>query len=103
MYLIYTSIAKAVKKVIFRTRRPSTDSVQRTGRLAILIFLLVAYFSLDLSVQINVCSVSMPMTKAMTMTLTGREEEDQSSYYIKLKLASCRLQSLLTRLCYGFF
>ena len=26
----------------------------------------------------------------MTMTLTGREEEDQSSYYIKLKLASCR-------------
>ena len=33
----------------------------------------------------------MPMTKAMTMTLTGREEEDQSSYYIKLKLANCRL------------
>ena len=56
-----------------------------------LIFLLVAYFSLDLSVPINVCSVSMPMTKAMTMTLTGREEEDQSSYYIKLKLANCRL------------
>lgn len=25
------------------------------------------------------------------MTLTGREEEDQSSYFIKLKLANCRL------------
>ena len=45
----------------------------------------------------------MPMTKAMTITLTGREEEDQSSYYIKLKLANCRLQSPLTRLCYEFF
>ena len=32
----------------------------------------------------------------MTMTLTGGEEEDQSSYFIKLKLGNCRL------LCYNF-
>lgn len=45
----------------------------------------------------------MPMTKAMTMTLTGREEEDQSSYYIKLKLASCVFRAFLQGYVMAFF